>query len=125
MQITKYEKHQTPSHAGHSNFWLGFLLGAGATGAGLYLFGTKSGRRKVRGALDVTENLEETVDDVYHAVVDTYSTTQHDVPRVIPADNVNDGSTISTVRKVFGVLKLFADKYSDRKLRVQNGNSVD
>lgn len=106
-------KHQEPSH---SNFWLGFFLGAGATGAGLYLFGTKNGRRQLKTALDLTENIEGTVDDVYHAVVETYDTTQKRAPCVINSDEVEgDTSTIGTMRKVFGVLRLFASKYSDRK----------
>lgn len=111
-------KHQETSH---SNFWLGFILGAGATGAGLYLFGTQKGRRQLKGALALTENLEGTVDDVYHAVVDTYDTTQKQAPRVINSDEVaDDTSTIGTMRKVFGILGLFASKYNDRKRSVRD-----
>lgn len=107
------KNHQEPQHG---NFWLGFFLGVGATGAGLYFFGTTNGRRQLRGALDLTENLEGTVDDVYHAVVDTYDTTQKQAPRVINSDEIaEDTSTIGTMRKVFGVLRLFASKYNDRK----------
>lgn len=101
----------------HSNFWLGFFLGAGATGAGLYLFGTEKGRRQLRGALDLTENLEGTVDDVYRAVVETYDTTNQRAPRIINADGVyDDASTIGTIRKILGMFASFASKYSARKV---------
>lgn len=101
----------------HSNFWLGFFLGAGATVGGLYFFGTQKGRRQLRGTLDMTENLEDTVTDVYHAVVDTYDTTQRQAPRVINSDEVtgDETSTIGTLHKVFGILRLFSSKYEDRK----------
>ncbi|MBI1862746.1 hypothetical protein HYS00_01360 [Candidatus Microgenomates bacterium] len=112
------KNHPEPSH---SNFWLGFVLGAGATGAGLYLFGTQKGRRQLRTALDLTDNIEGTVDDVYHAVVETYDTTRKQAPRVINSEEVSpDDSTIGTMRKVFGVLRLLADKYADRKRTIND-----
>lgn len=110
----------------HSNFWLGFFLGVGATGAGLYLFATQKGRRQLRSALELTENLESTVDDVYHAVVETYDSTKNRTPHVINADGVlpEDTSTIGTMRNVFGVLKLFLTKYNDRKRSIQDADVV-
>lgn len=113
-----------PQEASHSNFWLGFFLGVGATGAGLYLFGTQKGRRQLRSALDLTENLEGTVDDVYHAVVETYDTAQKRAPRVINAEEVSsdDTSTLGTMRKVLGVLRLFSSKYNDRKSAVRDAD---
>jgi len=102
----------------HSNFWLGFILGAGATSAGLYLFGTEKGRKQMRGALDLTENLEGTVD--------TYQENERHAPRVINSDEVlgADDSTVGTMMKVFGVLKIFATKYSDRKRAIRDGEVV-
>jgi hypothetical protein len=42
-----------------STFWLGFILGAIATGAGAYFFGTKKGREMLKKILELSENLEE------------------------------------------------------------------
>lgn len=57
----------------HSNFWFGFLIGAGTSAGALYLFGTKQGREKLHDALRLTENIEETVDDVLDALSSTES----------------------------------------------------
>ncbi|MDO8609420.1 MAG: hypothetical protein Q7R95_02645 [bacterium] len=42
-----------------NNFWFGFLLGAGATGAAAFFFGTKNGRKTLQKLLDLSENIEE------------------------------------------------------------------
>lgn len=60
----------------HSNFWFGFLLGAGASCTALYFFGTKKGRTQLKHAIDATENIEETVDDVLEALDPTSQTSQ-------------------------------------------------
>jgi len=53
---------QTSQTAGHSPFWSGFTLGAVVGVVGVYLFGTKKGRHNLHRALELTENLEETIE---------------------------------------------------------------
>ncbi len=47
-----------------SNFWFGFALGMTASTAALYFFGTKRGREIMRRFLDLTEDLEGSIEDV-------------------------------------------------------------
>lgn len=47
-----------------SNFWFGFVLGTSASAAALYFFGTKKGRENMRRFLELTEDLEGTIEDV-------------------------------------------------------------
>lgn len=44
-----------------SNFWFGFSLGIISMSALIYLFGTEKGRKNLKKILDLTENLEETI----------------------------------------------------------------
>ncbi len=56
----------------HSNFWSGFTLGAVLGVAGVYLFGTKKGRHNLQKALELTENLEETIEKAIGGVGEEY-----------------------------------------------------
>ncbi len=47
-----------------SNFWFGFALGMTASTAALYFFGTKKGRENLRTFLELTEDLEGSIEDV-------------------------------------------------------------
>lgn len=51
-------------HPPASNFWFGFSLGIVATGAFVYLFATENGRKNLKKILDLTENLEGTINDL-------------------------------------------------------------
>ncbi len=64
--------HQSPEHHNHSNFWSGFTLGAVLGVAGVYLFGTKPGRKNLKKALELTENLEETIEKTIGGVGEEY-----------------------------------------------------
>lgn len=61
------EKHHNPS-----NFWFGFSLGALIGAASIYFFGTKNGRANMKKALDLTEDLEQTVESVLGGVGEEY-----------------------------------------------------
>lgn len=56
----------------YSHFWSGFSLGAVLGVAGVYFFGTKKGRKNLQKALELTENLEETVEKVMGGVGEDY-----------------------------------------------------
>lgn len=47
-----------------TNFWFGFSLGILACGTGMYLFGTKNGRKTLKNLLDLTEDLEGNLVDI-------------------------------------------------------------
>src|SRR4030042_571134 len=47
-----------------SNFWFGFSLGVVATGFFIYLFATENGRKNLKKIIDLTENLETTVNNL-------------------------------------------------------------
>lgn len=51
-----------------NNFWFGFALGMTASTAALYFFGTKKGRENLRRFLDLTEDLEGSIDDVVNSL---------------------------------------------------------
>lgn len=63
---------QTPQTDNHSHFWSGFTLGAILGVAGVYLFGTKKGRHNLHKALELTENLEETIEKTIGGVGEEY-----------------------------------------------------
>lgn len=44
-----------------TNFWFGFSLGILSTSAFIYFFGTEKGRKTLKKIIDLTENLEETI----------------------------------------------------------------
>lgn len=55
-----------------SNFWFGFSLGAVMGVTGIYLFGTKQGRKNLHKAIELTENLEETIEKAMGGVGEEY-----------------------------------------------------
>ncbi|MBP6045086.1 MAG: hypothetical protein WAT72_04460 [Microgenomates group bacterium] len=59
-------------HHNPSNFWFGFSLGTIMGVAGVYLFGTEQGRKNLHKALELTENLEETVEKAMGGVGEEY-----------------------------------------------------
>lgn len=59
-------------HLNPSNFWFGFSLGTIMGVAGVYLFGTEQGRKNLHKALELTENLEETVEKAMGGVGEEY-----------------------------------------------------
>lgn len=63
---------QSPQHHNRSHFWSGFSLGAVLGVSGVYFFGTKKGRKNLHRALELTENLEETVEKVMGGVGEEY-----------------------------------------------------
>lgn len=63
------QNHQTNSH---SHFWSGFTLGAVLGVAGVYFFGTKTGRKNLQKAIDLTENLEDTIEKTIGGVGEDY-----------------------------------------------------
>lgn len=115
-----------PQYTSPNNFWLGFILGAGATTAGLYFFGTQTGRQKLRNALDATENLEHTLEDVYTAAVETYTESHTQQPQVINSQEVSsqNTSTIGSLQRIYALVKLFSTKYNDRRKGVQEAELV-
>ncbi|MBI3366238.1 YtxH domain-containing protein [Candidatus Roizmanbacteria bacterium] len=48
-----------------STFWFGFLLGGALTGSAAFLLGTKQGRKTLKKILEMSENIEETVQDLF------------------------------------------------------------
>ena len=64
--------HQSPERHNRSHFWPGFMLGAVFGVAGVYFFGTKKGRHNLQKALELTENLEETIEKTIGGVGDEY-----------------------------------------------------
>lgn len=64
--------HHSPQHANHSHFWPGFMLGAVVGVAGVYFFGTKNGRKNLQKALELTENLEDTIEKTIGGVGEEY-----------------------------------------------------
>ncbi len=65
--IKMSQQHHNPS-----NFWFGFSLGTIMGVAGVYLFGTEQGRKNLHKALELTENLEETVEKAMGGVGEEY-----------------------------------------------------
>ncbi len=63
---------QNPQTHNRSHFWPGFTLGVMLGVAGVYLFGTKKGRRGLHKALELTENLEETIEKTIGGVGEDY-----------------------------------------------------
>lgn len=61
-------KNMNNQHHSQSNFWFGFSLGTVIGVAGVYFFGTKGGRKSLERALELTDNLEETVSKVVGGV---------------------------------------------------------
>ena len=47
------------NHHQVNNFFFGFALGVGAAGAAAFFLGTKKGRKMLKSALELSENLEE------------------------------------------------------------------
>jgi predicted transcriptional regulator len=47
-----------------SNFWFGFSLGVSASAAAIYFLGTKRGRENLKKLIELTEDLEGTVEEV-------------------------------------------------------------
>lgn len=64
--------NQNPQTDNRSHFWSGFTLGAVLGVAGVYLFGTKKGRKKLQKVLELTENLEETIEKAIGGVGEEY-----------------------------------------------------
>ena len=62
----------TQQHHNQSNFWFGFSLGAILGVTGVYLFGTKQGRQNLHKAMELTENLEETVEKAMGGLGEEY-----------------------------------------------------
>ena len=56
----------------HSNFWFNFSLGAVVGAAGVYFFGTKKGRKQLERALELTDNLEGTIEQAMGGVGKEY-----------------------------------------------------
>ncbi len=48
-----------------SSFWFGFLLGGLLTGSAAFLLGTKQGRKTLKKVLEMSENIEETLKDLF------------------------------------------------------------
>jgi Mn-dependent DtxR family transcriptional regulator len=46
------------------NFWLGFLLGGILGAGGLFLLGTKKGRKTLKKIIEASEELEESLADI-------------------------------------------------------------
>lgn len=65
--------NQNPQDHNHSHFWPGFLAGASVGIAGIYFFGTKKGRKNLQNVLDLTENLEETLEKTFGEVREDYT----------------------------------------------------
>ena len=90
----------------HSNFWFGFLVGAGTSAGALYLFGTKQGRQKLQDTLKLTENMEGTVNDVLDALTATesqpYQSTQ--------VAQSSEQSGQSVLRKIVRIVDLFVNR---------------
>lgn len=64
--------HQNLQHRNRSHFWPGFTLGAVLGVAGVYFFGTKQGRKNLKKAIELTENLEDTIDKTIGGVGEDY-----------------------------------------------------
>lgn len=56
------------NHHQATNFWFGFSLGIATCAAGVYFFGTKSGRKTLKNILDVTEDFEGSFEDIIKEV---------------------------------------------------------
>jgi len=56
----------------HSRFWTGFTVGAVLGVTSIYFFGTKQGRKNLKRAMELTENLEETIEKTIGGVGEDY-----------------------------------------------------
>lgn len=48
-----------------SSFWFGVLLGGAITGSAAFFLGTKQGRKTLKKILDLSENMEETLETFF------------------------------------------------------------
>ncbi len=47
-----------------SAFWFGFLLGGGLTATAAFFLGTKQGRKTLKKVLELSENMEDTLEEL-------------------------------------------------------------
>lgn len=57
--LNQNQANQQNNYPKINNFFFGFALGAGVTAAAAFLLGTKKGRKILKNALELSENLEE------------------------------------------------------------------
>ncbi len=117
------EKHHNPS-----NFWFGFSLGAIVGAAGIYFFGTKSGRANMQKALELTEDLEKTVESVLGGVGEDYVEGLAG-SEAVDRDRAETGKVVSEKESLVQsllktALEYLSTKQKERRFEVRHGKIV-
>ena len=80
-------------HCQEGNFWFGFLIGGIVGAGGLFLFGTKKGRRLLKKILESAEELEESlpeiINEVEEKIEENKEKIEDKITDVLPRQNVN------------------------------------
>jgi len=103
-----------------SNFWFGFSLGVAGCGAFLYLFGTEKGRKTLQKLLDLTENLEETIN-----LISEELTGKTIFPEEKKTTNKKNSSTITSIISKIKVLSPLFEKKQVKKFFAKEGRLIE
>jgi len=103
-----------------SNFWFGFSLGIISMSALIYLFGTEKGRKNLKKILDLTENLEETINLLGEELTGT--TIFNDDKKDSSKKNT---STIGSLLDKMKVLSPLLEKKQVKKFFVKEGKLLE
>ena len=103
-----------------SNFWFGFSLGIVSISALIYLFGTEKGRKTLKKLLDLTENLEDTINLLTEELTGT----------TIFKEEKKEGNkkTISSVNSLLDKMKILSpllEKKQVKKFFVKEGKLLE
>jgi gas vesicle protein len=90
-------------HYPENNFWFGFLMGGTLAAGGLFLFGTKKGRRLLKKILESVEELEESlpeiINEVEEKIEENKEKIENKIADVLPRQNVD--SVLQKIKSAF------------------------
>ncbi len=86
-----------------NNFWFGFLMGGVLGASGLFLFGTKKGRELLKKTLESTEELENSLADVFSELEEKIENNKEKIENKI-VDVIPEGNINSVLQKIKSIL---------------------
>lgn len=113
-----------------SSFWFGLLLGGALTGSAAFFLGTKQGRKTLKKMLELSENMESTLEAFFEEYGDEIKERGIELFEDLkkqPKNHANNSLPSSTIHGILDKIKIFSPSTQKKVKRffVKEGKIIE